>query len=128
METGIRNIEASVIKSAPICPYENAPWLAPQLFMTEYTDLNAPLLVSLGANHVVGQPGSVLSKIFLWESGSISTEYPSANCKTGPNPYTMLIRVKVIGIPPSVMNLDEKPPPLKYSVVAGTNSVAFMQS
>ncbi len=32
-----------------------------QLAITEYTSANGPLPVSLGLNHVVGQPGSVRS-------------------------------------------------------------------
>ena len=129
MHTGIRRIEQRVIRSAPICPYAIAPWLAPQQFITEQTSLNASFVESRrGTNHVVGQVLSVRLFSMSWISGSKSTLHPSASCSTGPSPLTIFTLSMVIGIPPLVRKLLEKPPPLKYPRSAGYHVVAFRQS
>ena len=68
-----------------------APWFAPQLFITEYTSLNAGLSHKRGTNQVVGQVGSVRIFNILWISGSMSTVHPSANCNTGPGMHVKII-------------------------------------
>ena len=46
----------------------------------------------------------------------------------GPRPLMMFTRVMVNGTPPSVRKREEKPPPRKYSWIAGHHSVAARQA
>lgn len=57
-----------------------------------------------------------------------ATLQPSAICSTGPRPLMMFTRVMVNGTPPSVRKREEKPPPRKYSWIAGHHSVAARQA
>src|SRR5690554_4676864 len=57
-------------------------------------------------------------------SSGISTVYPSAICRTGPMPLTRFILLIVTCIPPLERNCEEKPPPRKYSKLAGHHLVA----
>ena len=129
MHTGMRSMEQSVMRSAPTWPYTMAPWFAPQLSITLYTSLNGRFDRSRrGANQVVGQPLSVRSSRMRNCFSDTSTVHPSASWSTGPRFLTMFIRIIVQGMPPFERNLEEKPPPRKYSRFAGTQTVASRQA
>lgn len=120
----IRNIDANVIRSAPIWPYECSVICSLPFVHHSINVLKCTITGKLRYKPCCW-PGWICSFIqYLMDIFRQNHTITFAICRTGPIPSTKLTLTIVSGIWASVLKWDENPPPLNWQSSAGHQSVA----